>query len=81
MNDLKYISCARLKRDLRNALEEKPNITTAIRVIKSQPKADVIPVWFIKEYLEQQERGSVYQWALYALLGAWQMEKEKHVEE
>lgn len=69
---INYIDYDRLKREIRQSDGE---YMTIIQTIAKQPVCDVIPVEFIKRYIDRQERDSVYQWALYALLGAWILEK------
>lgn len=72
-----YISKQKLIGDIKTCT----SFMQLIHAIAEQPSVDVIPEWFIREYLAEQERGSAYQNAIYALLGAWNIEKEKRFEE
>ena len=77
MKSINYINYDKLKKDIRDAVHAEREFMDYIDIIVQQPIVDVIPVDFIKKYIEEQETGSVYQWAIHALLGAWIMEKER----
>ena len=81
MKNINYINFDKLKKDIREAVHAEKDFMDYIRIIANQQPVDVIPVDFIKAYIEEQETGSVYQWAIHALLGAWILEKGKQNED
>lgn len=68
-----YINYNRLKKEIRSL--DDASAMRVIQVIANQQPVDCVPVDFIREYAKDQERNSCNQLAIFALLGAWTIEK------
>ncbi len=68
-----FINYGRLKKEIRS-LDSK-DFMRVIETVANQQPVDAIPVDFIQAYAKDQERNSCNQLAIFALLGAWTIEK------